>query len=132
MAGTGKAARFMFDGVSYTSSDCLQSWDLNSAINDIVYQCNGYDKHAVGTKTITFSVSLALAATETTKVIALTPGNSSTQFSAHPAGDHTSYIEISSTEAQINSANISAPVNGIIAIDAEIALSNITYTTAST
>ena len=132
MSVGGKGARFMFAGVNYTTNDCLQGWDLNSAINDIVYQNNGYDKHAVGTKVVTFSVSLALAATDTTKVTALQPGTESTQFSAHPAGDHTSYIEISSTAVQVNSANISAPANGIIAIDAEFALSNITYTTAST
>lgn len=132
MAGAGRAARFMFNGVNYTTADCLQAWDLNDAIQDIVYQCNGYDKHAVGTRAVSFNVSLALAVAETTKVIGLAPGTNSTQFSAHPAGDHTSYIEITSTKAWITQRNLTAPINGIIAADVIIALDNVTFTTAST
>lgn len=129
MADSGKAAGFKFGTTTYTTANCLQSWDLNSAINDIVYQCNGYDKHAVGTKAITFRVSMGLDAENTTTVIALAPGTTGA-FEAHPAGNYTSMIEVSATRAQVNSANMSAPVNGIIVLDVEFGLDDVTYTTA--
>ena len=132
MADSGKRASFTFPaGTSYTTAACLQSWDFNNAINDIVYQCNGYDKHLPGTQSATFRVTLALSAVNTTTVIALAPGTTGV-FVAHPAGDVTSYIEISATRAQVNTANISAPVNGVITMDLEIALDDVTLTTAST
>ena len=124
MPSSGNNAAFMFATIVYDADDCLQSWDLNNAINDVVYQCNGYDKHAVGTKTVTFRASLALASTDTTKVAALAPGTTG-NFEAHPAGDSSGTIEIEVTRAQVNSANMSAPVNGIIAIDVEFGLDDI-------
>lgn len=130
MADSGKNAEFTFATVVYDADDCLQSWDLSSAINDIVYQCNGYDKHLPGTKTMMFRVSLALAATDTTKVTALAPGTTGA-FEAHPASDTATYIEVRATRAQVNSANISAPINGVIAVDAEFALDDITYAAAT-
>lgn len=130
MADSGKNASFTFATVVYDADDCLQGWDLNSAINDIVYQCNGYDKHLPGTKAISFRVSLALAKTETTKVTALAPGTTGA-FEAQPAGNTAGYIEIQASRAQVNSANISTSPNGVILIDAEFGLDDITYTTAT-
>jgi hypothetical protein len=130
MPDSGRNASFKFATVTYDADDCLQGWDLNSAINDIVYQCNGYDKHAVGTKAVTFRVSLALSATDTTKVTALAPGTTGA-FEAHPAGDTSGYIEIEVARAQVNSANISAPMNGMIAVDAEFGLDDIDYGAAT-
>jgi len=130
MATPGKNASFNFATVLYDADDCLQSWDLSSAINDIVYQCNGYDKHLPGTKALTFRVSLALAATDTTKVSALAPGTTGA-FEAHPAGDTATYIEVRATRAQVNSANISAPINGVITVDAEFGLDDVTYAAAT-
>ena len=131
MADSGKRASFSFAGTSYTTANCLQGWDFSNAINDIVYQCNGYDKHLPGSGAVSFRTSLALAATATTTVIALAPGTTGA-FQANPAGDVTGYIEITSTRGQINSANISAPINGVIMIDVEIVLDDVTLTTAST
>ena len=131
MADSGKKAAFTFAGTSYTTASCISSWDFNDAINDIVYQCNGYDKHALGTRSATFRVTLGLAAADTTRVIALAPGTTGA-FLAHPAGDVTGNIEISAARAQVNTANISAPINGIIAMDIEIALDDVTLTTAAT
>ena len=131
MADSGKKAAFSFAGTSYTTASCLQGWDLSNAVNDIVYQCNGFDKHLPGTGSASFRVSLALAATATTTVIAFAPGTTGT-FTAHPSGDVTGYIEVSATRAQVNSANISAPINGVITVDIEIALDDITLTTAAT
>jgi hypothetical protein len=124
MATGGKNAAFSFATVVYDADDCLQSWDLNNAINDIVYQCNGYDKHTVGAKTATFRASLALASTDTTRVTAFAPGTTGI-FEAHPAGDTATYIEIEVAKATVISANMSAPINGIIALDIEFALDDI-------
>ena len=124
MSDSGKNASFKFGGVLFDADDCLQGWDLAHAINDIVYQCNGYDKHLPGTKAVTFRVSLALAKTETTKLTGLAPGTSGA-FEAHPAGDTPTYIEIEVTRAQVNTANVSAPVNGVITADIEFALDDI-------
>jgi hypothetical protein len=124
MADSGKNASFKFSTVTFDADDCLQGWDLNSAINDIVYQCNGDDKHLPGTKAVTFRVSLALAKTDTTKVTYLTPGSTGA-FEAHPGGDSSGYIEIEVARAQVNSANISAPMNGVITADIEFGLDDI-------
>lgn len=131
MAVGGKNASFTFAGTVYDADDCLQGWDLNSSINDIVYQCNGYDKHAVGTKVISFRASLALAATDSTKLEAFQPGTTGT-FIGNPAGDVSGYIEVTATRGTVISAPLTAPINGIIAVDVEIALDDITYTTATT
>ena len=130
MAIGGQNASFQFAGTTYNGDDCLQSWDLASSINDVVYQCNGYDKHASGTKAISFRTSLAFAAADSTRFEAFAPGTTGT-FEAHPAGDTATYIEITSTRATVVSAPLSAPVNGIISLDIELALDDVTYTTAS-
>jgi hypothetical protein len=130
MPDSGNKAAFTFAGTSYTTANCLQSWDFNNSINDIVYQCNSYDKHVVGTQSVMFRVTLALSATDTTPVIALAPGTTGA-WEGHPGGDTATYIELTSTRGQVNSANISAPINGIIAMDVEIALDDVTLTTAA-
>ena len=130
MADTGKLASFKFGAVTFSTASCLSSWDLNSAVNDIVYQCNGYDKHAVGTKALTFRVTLGLSADDTTVVTAFAPGTSGA-FECHPGGDSAGNIEITATRSQVNSANLTAPINGIIALDIELGLDDVTYTTAA-
>ena len=131
MADSGKLASFTFAGTVYSTASCLQSWNFNDAINDVVYQCDGYDKHAIGTRALSFRVSLGLAATATTTVIALAPGTTGAWL-AHPAGDVTGNIELSSTRAQIISAPMSTSANGIILLDVEFGLDDITKTTAAT
>lgn len=130
MAAKGSNARFEWDGVSYTTEHCLQAWDFANSVNDIVYQCGGYDKHLGGTKNVSFNVSLALDATDTTKITALAPGDTTTQFSAHPAGATTNYIKITSTDGLVLSNNLTAPINGIVSMDVVIALNNVTITKA--
>jgi hypothetical protein len=130
MADGGKLASFKLGSTVYDADDCLQSWDLNDAINDIVYQCNSYDKHAVGTRAITFDVTLALAATDTAKIAALAPGTTG-GFEAHPGGDTATRIEITSTKGTVISRNLSAPSNGIISTDISIALDDVTFQAAS-
>ena len=124
MADSGKNASFKFTTVTFDADDCLQGWDLNNAINDIVYQCNGYDKHLPGTQAVTFRVSLALAKTDTAKVTLLAPGTTGL-FEAHPAGDSSGNIEVEVTRAQVNSSNLSAPINGVITADVEFGLDDI-------
>jgi len=130
MAIGGQNASFQFAGTTYNADDCLQGWDLNSSLNAITYQCDGNDKTASGTKQIAFRTSLAFAATDSTKHQAFTPGTTGT-FEGHPAGDTATYIEITSTRGTVISAPMSAPQNGIISMDIEIALDDVTYTTAS-
>jgi hypothetical protein len=130
MADSGKLASFKFGANTYSTANCLQSWDLNSSINDIVYQCNGYDKHLLGTKSLSFRTTMGLAATATTTVIAFAPGTTGA-FECHPGGDTAGNIEITATRAQCNVANVTAPMNGVIAMDIELVLDDITYTTAA-
>lgn len=130
MATAGNLARFSWDGVDYTTEHCLQSWDFNNAINDIVYQCAGYDKHLGGTQNVSFSVSLALDATDTTKITALAPGDTTTQFAAYPTGYTTNYIGITSTDGLVLTNNLTAPINGIVSMDVTIALNNVTIAKA--
>ena len=130
MATSGKNASFSFATVLFDADDCLQSWDLSNAIQDVVYQCNGYDKHAVGTKSASFRTSLALSATDTTRVTAFAPGTTGI-FECHPAGNTLTYIEITVTKATVVSSNMTAPINGIIAIDIDLALDDITVGTST-
>lgn len=130
MADTGKNASFSFDGTVYDQDDCLSGWNMNKSVNEVMYQCGGYDKAAAGTKAATFSISLALAATDTAKLQALAEGAMGA-FEAHPAGDTATYMEITSTDALITQANVSAPVNGIISIDLQIRLNDWTLAAAT-
>lgn len=127
---TGKDAAFTFDGTVYDSDDCLQDWALNDAINEVIYTCGGQDRAAVGSRTSTFQVTLALDTTDDTKVSALAPGSTGT-FEAHPAGDTATYIEITSTDAVITNAGISTAVNDIITMDVTIRLNDITIGAAT-
>lgn len=130
MAVSGKDASFDFGGVVYDSDDCVSGFNLSDAINEVIYQCGGMDKGAPGTRTAMFNVSLALAADDVTKVTALEPGTIDT-FEAHPGGDSAGNIEVTATEALIVQANKPAPVNGIISLDLQIRLNDITIQAAS-
>lgn len=130
MADSGRLAAFKFGSTTYNADDCLQSWDIADAIQDVVYQCNSYDKHARGTQNVSFSVSLALAKTDVTKVTALAPGTTGA-FEAHPGGDAASNIEITATRGIVIQRNVTAPINGIIQADVVIALDDVTWTTAT-
>lgn len=131
MADTGKLASFSFNSVVYDEDDCINSWQLNDAINKVIYQCGGTDKGAAGTRVTTFAVSLALAADDVTKVGALVPG-SVAAFEAHPAGDTPGYQEVTSTEALLETANRQTSPNGIIAFDLTFHLNDVTLATATT
>ena len=130
MADAGKLAGFTWNTTAFTSASCIQSWDLASSINDIVYQCNGYDKHAAGTKVVSFRTSLALCSSDVAIVQGFAPGTTAA-FEAHPGGDTATYIELTATKGTIMSAPISAPINGIISMDIEIALDDISYSCAA-
>ena len=126
MAVSGKLASFTFNGVTFNADDCLQGWNLNDAVNEIVYQCNSYDKGVAGTRSITFAGSLALAAADTAKLAALTPGASAADFEAHPAGDTATYVQVSSGEALCVSTNQTTAPNAIYTVDFSIRLNDIT------
>ena len=129
MAIGGKNAEFRFGATTFAATDCLQGWDLADAINDIVYQCNGYDKHAAGTRALTFRTSLGLGSGDTTKITAFAPGTTGV-FEGYPAGATTDFIKFASTKATAMVANVSAPINGIIQVDIELALDDIAVTSA--
>lgn len=131
MADRGNLASFGWEGVTYSTNDCLSAWDFADSINDIVYQCNGYDKHLGGTRALEFRFSIGLDADDTTKISPFVPGTESTQFEAHPGGSTTNYIEITSTKAVVLSRDITAPMNGIIGMSVVIALDNAVTTVAA-
>lgn len=131
MADTGKNASFSFGGQVYDEDDCLQSGGLNDSINEVIYQCGGMDKAAPGTRSVTFTVSMALAADDTAKIAALTPGTTST-FEAHPAGDEVGYQEVTATDALVTAFNRSWSANGIITGDVTIRLNDVTLGAATT
>ena len=128
---TGKLAEFVFNSVTFDADDCIQGFSLNDAINEIVYQCDSMDKGAVGTRAVMWNVSLGLAAADTSKLAALTPGTNASDFEAHPFGDTATYVEITSSDATINQANISGSANGIITVDCVFRLNQVTIQAAS-
>jgi hypothetical protein len=127
MAVGGKRASFLWTTVTFTSESCIQGFDFNSSLNDIVYQCNGYDKHASGTRVCSFRTSLALNSTDVFTVGLFTPGTTGA-WAGYPAGYTTDYIGFTATRGTVISAPISAAPNGILQIDVEIALDDVTYT----
>lgn len=131
MPDTGRYASFKFGSEVYDEDDCISGWQLNDAINEVIYSCGGQDQAAAGNRTTTFSVSLGLAATDTAKVNALYPG-AKAAFEAHPAGDQPGYMEVIASEALITTANKSAPNNGIITLDLTIRLNDVTLAVATT
>jgi len=126
MAVTGKLARFVFNGVTFDEGDCLQGWNLNDAINEVVYQCNSFDQGAAGTRTVTFSGSMALDATDTAKLAALTPGATAIDFVAYPAGTTATYVKVTSASSLCVSANLTTAANAIFAVDFSIRLNAVT------
>lgn len=130
MADSGKNASFKFGATVYDADDCISGFSLSRAINDVVYQCNGVDKHAAGTKSYSFSVSLALAASDTTKISALAEGATGA-FEAHPGGDTATYIEAEATRGLVTQSNIGAEQNGVITMDVTIALDDLTMGAAT-
>lgn len=130
MPDTGAQASFSFAGTVYDQDDCVSGWNLEDAINEIVYQCGGQDQGAAGTRASVFNASLALAADDVTKVTALEPGSTGA-FEAHPGGDSVGNIEVTATASLVRSANKSAPNNGIISMDLQIRLQDISIGTAA-
>ena len=129
MAIGGKNASFEFATVVYDADDCLQDWGMSDAINNIVYQCNGFDKNAAGTRSATFRTSLGLNASDTTRITAFSPGTTGI-FAAYPAGKTTDFICYEATKATAIVANVTAPINGIIQVDIELALDDIAVSSA--
>lgn len=131
MPDTGLLASFKFGNETYDEDDCLSNWNLNDQIQEVIYQCGGFEQGAAGPRSAVFNVSLGLAADDTAKVNALYPGAKGA-FEAHPGGDTPGYIEITATDSLIRVANKSAPSNGIITVDLQIRLQDITLGTATT
>jgi hypothetical protein len=130
MPVSGLNASFKLGATTYDSDDCIQGWDLDDALNDIVYQCTQFNKHIVGARTVVFSGTLALDATDTTKINALKAGTQGA-FEGHPAGDTATYMEIISTQGTVTRSHMSAPINGVITLDFDIALDDVTYQAAT-
>jgi len=133
MAVTGRYALFKF-GTTYGPADCLQGMDITDNINDVVYQCNGYDKHVPGTRALTARVSMALPTGSATTVLShIYPGAESTQAWFMPMGRAPAKKpQYTPSRAQCNRADVSAPINGIIVADFEFGLDSITITAATT
>lgn len=131
MADTGVNASVKINATTYSSSDCIQSNQISDQINEVVFQCGGYDKAAAGSRAVTFAFSMVLSKTDVTKLNATAPGTIITTFEAHPGGDTASYIEIVSTDGLIVSRNMSYAPNGLITIDINLRLHNVTFQAAS-
>lgn len=131
MPVTGLNASFSFDGTVYDQDDCLSGWNLNDQIQEVIYQCSGMEKGAAGPRSAVFNISLALDADDVTKLTTLYPGATGA-FEAHPAGDTNGYMEVTATDSLVRVANKSAPNNGIVTLDLQIRLQDITLGTATT
>lgn len=130
MAADGKNAAFIFGATTYDSDDCLQSSSLNASVAEVVYFCSGVEKMVTGTKTITFSASMAMAASDTTKVAALDEGSTGA-FTYFPGGNTAGYIKDTSTRATVTANNITATPNAVILMDVTFRLDDLTRGTAT-
>ena len=133
MAVSGKNALFKF-GTTWGPADCLQGMDISDSVNDVVYQCNGYDRHVAGTRALTVRVSMALPSGTATSVLGyIYPGAESTEAWFMPQGRApTTKPVYTPTRVQCNRADVSAPINGIITADFEFGVDSITISAATT
>lgn len=125
MAVSGINQSVTFNSVTYDSDDCVQSASLNRSVNASNYQCSGVMKTALGAKSYTFNLSLALGATDVAKVAALQEGDNGTDFKWFPAGVTSGNMKVTSTKAWVTAANYSAPVNGVMTVDVTLALDDL-------
>jgi len=130
MAASGILASFKLGATTYSAADCLQSWQLAHSIQELIYQCSGVNKAAAGAVDATFSVSLALAASDTTKHAALDAGSTGA-FEAHPGGDSSGFIEITATDSLVTRSNTTSGPRSIISYDLTIRLQDITLSAAT-
>jgi len=130
MAVTGKNAEFVFAGTTYDADDCLQNWNLTKNVEDITFYCNGRTKHLAGNADAVFTCSLALAATDTTKIGALEEGDTGA-WVGFPAGNTATYIKFTASKGTVINAPVSAPQNGVVTLDLTIALDDLTDSAAT-
>lgn len=123
---TGKSATVTINSTTLGVNDCLQATGLNDAVNEVVFQCGGYDQAAAGTRAITANFSAVISATDTTKLTALAPGTAITTFKYFPFGTTSGYIKWTATSGQINSAPFTTAPNAMGTIDVTVRLNNIT------
>lgn len=123
---SGKNASLTINSTTLGSSDCLQSTGIADAINEVIYQCGGYDQAVAGTATITASFSAVLSATDTTKLAALAPGTAITTFKYFPFGTTSGYIKYTATAGVITAAPLSTAPNSVGTLDVTVRLNNIT------
>lgn len=123
---TGKNAVMIFSGSTFDEDDCHQSGALNDSVQEILFSCSGTDKSAFGTRSVTFSVSFALSGSDTAKLSTLTPGTNATDLTVWPNGTSAGDIKISSTDANLHTANLSWAPNQIVTVDATFRLNTIT------
>ena len=127
---SGKDQKVKFGTTTLTKANCIQDSGLDDAINSVVYQCNGYDKGVAGTRSAVFNLTLAIAATDHVKLLALAPGATGT-FDAWPGGHTSGNVQITATSSMVVSANKSAPVNGVLSVDISIRLRDIEFKAAT-
>lgn len=123
---SGKDASLTINSTTLGSSACLQSHGINDAINEVIYQCGGYDQGVAGTASITATFSAVLSATDTTKLSALAPGTAITTFKYFPFGTTSTYIKYSATSGVITAAPFTSGPNAVGTIDVTVRLNNIT------
>ena len=120
----------IFGGTTYDSDDCIQMAGFTHGADDLTYSCGGYKKHAAGDEAIQISFSLAVSATDVTKITALAPRTTGT-CEYYPFGDTTGNIKHSTTNATVINRDMPDAVNGIQTIDVTIVWDDITSGAAS-
>lgn len=125
MSKSGNNASVLFGSTTYDETDCLQSVSLNRNGNPVTYPCGGTLLSEPGIASYTLTFSVALDATDTAKVAALAE-NQTGIVEFHPAGDTATYIEYSSTNGTIATANTTSGAGTIITLDVTINLDDVT------
>lgn len=129
-AVTGKNQQFTFGTTTFDGDDCIQEGGLEKSINEVIYQCNGGDVGLGGTKSAVFTVTLALAANDVTKINAVAPGTTGA-FTYYPVSTTVNHPKITATRGVVTSRPLSAPVNGVLTTDVTIRLGAITIAAAT-
>ena len=114
-----------FAGNTWTSQHCLQVATFTDQKEDITYRCGGDFAHLSGTSTIALDFSIALAATDTTRLDDLDPGTTGAA-EYHPFGDTAGNIEYTTTKATCVKCDLSDSAGKVVTADVTIVWDNVT------
>jgi hypothetical protein len=126
---SGANQSLTFNSITFGSGgSCITSVEYSDDIDDFVAECAGATtkEHVPGLRNISATVSGYLNQADVALLNAIAPGIADTDWVHYPAGNTSTYIKITSSNATVLSRSISVPVSGITTFSFTAALDAMT------